>query len=534
MKRVLITFAFLSLFSLGFYAQDFCGTPTVTNLDNVRKLTTPQKRTANSYYILRIYFHVIRSSSGTGGVTTSNVTSAYSRLYNDYNSHGIYFYWDGTIDYIDNNYYYNNNPEACTSIFSVNNHVNGIDIYLFPANPNYNYSSVGMANGVGMSSEFYVVGNISGTPVCTISTISHEMGHVLNLWHTHHGTFNEGGNDNPCAELVNGSNSSTCGDYVEDTPADPNLSEKVNINCVYTGTATDANNQEYTPDVTLIMSYAKKSCRTRFSTKQGERMRESIANLSYLIQTQCTLSVSGSSLICSTESFTIQNLPSGATVQWSASNSKLSLVSGQGTGTATFQKVSNGACTITAQVTIGTTTLSFTKDVWAGTPTAPTVTGWPHTNLFMENTQYNFGANGNSLAQILEYQWTVIKGATLISGGNSSSATFLMDSAGPVSIRVRARNACGWGPYTNKSGTITDDNGQIPINSPGNNILTIPLSDDGEYEIQLWNTNRMIRSTKTTKSSYDVDLSNLPSDLYIIKVLKDGQNFNQMKVKKQN
>ena len=78
-------------------------------------------------------------------------------------------------------------------------------------------------------------------------------------------------------------------------------------------------------------------------------------------------------------------------------------------------------------------------------------------------------------------------------------------------------------------GMIQDD---APINSPGNNILTIPLSDDGESEIQLWNTNRMIRSTKTTKSSYDVDLSNLPSDLYIIKVLKDGQNFNQMKVKK--
>ena len=244
------------------------------------------------------------------------------------------------------------------------------------------------------------------------------------------------------------------------------------------------------------------------------------------------LNISGSYHICSTETYTIPNLPSGAIVHWSVSNSKLSLVSGQGTGTATFQKNSNGECVIAATIVIGTSTLTLTKNVWAGTPTAPTVTGWPHTNLFMENIEYDFIAHGNSQAQILEYQWTVVKGATLISGGNSSNATFLMNSAGPVMIKVRARNACGWGPYTNKSGTITDDNGQIPINSPGNNILTIPLSDDGEYEIQLWNTNRMIRSDKTTKSSYDVDLSNLPSDLYIIKVLKDGQNFNQMKVKK--
>ena len=61
------------------------------------------------------------------------------------------------------------------------------------------------------------------------------------------------------------------------------------------------------------------------------------------------LSISGSLLVCSTESYMIQNLPSGATVQWSTSNSKLSLVSGQGTSTATFQKVSNGACLIKEQ-----------------------------------------------------------------------------------------------------------------------------------------------------------------------------------------
>jgi len=239
--------------------------------------------------------------------------------------------------------------------------------------------------------------------------------------------------------------------------------------------------------------------------------------------------ISGSYHVCSTESYTIQNLPSGATVQWSASNSKLSLVSGQGTGTAVFQKVSNGACTITAQVTLGTTTVSITKDVWAGTPTQPSISGWPNNNQFLPRTSYQFDATGDSEAQILEYQWCVVSGATITSGGNTNSATFKMNNSGSVKIGVRARNACGWGPYKYKMGMIQDD---APINSAGNNILTIPLSDDGESEIQLWNTNRMIRSTKTTKSSYDVDLSNLPSDLYIIKVLKDGQSVNQLKVRK--
>ena len=53
--------------------------------------------------------------------------------------------------------------------------------------------------------------------------ISHEMGHVLFLWHTHHGTYPEGGDPNQCMELVDGSNSTICGDYISDTPADPNI-----------------------------------------------------------------------------------------------------------------------------------------------------------------------------------------------------------------------------------------------------------------------------------------------------------------------
>ena len=537
MKRLLVTFAFLLAFVVKSFAQDLCGTPAITNTENVRKLSLPQKRSANSNYLLRLYFHAIRSSSGTGGVTTSNVESAFSRLNSDFNSHGIYFIWDGMVDSINEDIYYYNNPDTCTSIFNVHNHINGIDVYLYPISPNYNYLYVGGSQGVGMNSAYYVVGKSYNIPSCMNSTISHEMGHVLNLWHTHHGTVTEGNSTdygydaNQCAELVNGSNSSSCGDYVEDTPADPGLSSSNVNNCVYTGYGTDANNQAYAPDVDLIMSYAPKPCRTRFSTKQGERMRDAIENLSYLIQTQCQLS--GSSIVCGTGTYTIQNLPTGTSVQWSTSNSNLSIISGQGTSSATFQKVANGACVITAQVNIGgTSTMNLTKNVWAGTPTAPTIIGWPHTNLFLANSEYQLYASTSSLAQASEYQWDVVRGATITSGANTNGPTFMINSSGSVRIGVRARNACGWGPYTYMNGGITNDNGQTPINSPGNNIVNIPLPEEGEYEIMLWNTNRLIRTVKTSQSSYDVDLNGLPSDLYIIKVMKDGQSIYQLKVKK--
>lgn len=385
MKRILVTLAFSLAFVFNIVAQDFCGTPAITNIENVKKLSSPQKRSANTFYTLRIYFHVIRSSSGTGGVSISNVESAYSRLNNDFNSHGIYFFWDGIIDYIDSDSYYNNVPN--TNIFNVNNHVNGIDIYLFPSSTNCSFS--GKANGVGMNSEYLVVGNISGTPACVTSTVSHEMGHVLNLWHTHHGTYNEGGNDNPCPELVNGSNSSTCGDYVEDTPADPMLNGNVNGNCVYTGTGTDANNQAYNPDVDLIMSYAPKSCRIRFSTKQGERMRDAIENLPYLMHTQYH-TLSGPSTICtdSTVTYVINDLPSGYTVNWSIDNSNFSISPSSNQCFVEYYglpqyDVTNLTATISWQ---GTTIKTLSKRIVMHG--ALYVTGWQYGNLFTPNGTY--------------------------------------------------------------------------------------------------------------------------------------------------
>jgi hypothetical protein len=89
----------------------------------------------------------------------------------------------------------------------------------------------------------------------------------MGLYHTH-GKTNNGTTD----ELVNGSNCLTAGDDVCDTQADPNLLTTTNSSCVYLGTARDQNNQLYVPDTHNHMSYAPKSCRTRFSIGQMNRM----------------------------------------------------------------------------------------------------------------------------------------------------------------------------------------------------------------------------------------------------------------------
>jgi len=108
------------------------------------------------------------------------------------------------------------------------------------------------------------------------------MGHVLNLWHTHHGCEVSGE-----WELIDGSNCATAGDFICDTPADPLISF-LDVNpstcewSPYDLCDPPENISSYNPDTKNIMSYSSIYCYEYFSAGQGERMREAIATLPFL------------------------------------------------------------------------------------------------------------------------------------------------------------------------------------------------------------------------------------------------------------
>ena len=277
MKKIILLILILFATVDNIVAQNLCGTPSSSANFSLNKSSLMRRTTNNNSYCLKVYFHVIRNTNGTGGQTVVSLNQAFLILNQDYNPHNISFKWDNFIDYIDNSSYYTN-PSA--TIFTVNNHSDGIDIYLFDNSASGN----GLANGVGSSSEFYVSGSFWNPPYSSLITshvISHEMGHVLFLWHTHHG-IEIGG----CPELVNGSNATTCGDFVTDTPADPHIQFNVNpTNCAWNGSGTDANGQSYNPDTHNIMAYTIPDCMSYFTPLQGLRMRNAISTLPYLMQT---------------------------------------------------------------------------------------------------------------------------------------------------------------------------------------------------------------------------------------------------------
>jgi ELWxxDGT repeat protein len=123
------------------------------------------------------------------------------------------------------------------------------------------------ADGCGYTAGSYVFINVACSRTLE-NILSHELGHVMGLPHTH-GYTNTGTTD----ELADGSNCTTAGDRFCDTPADPNLLGLVNGACAYVGTGKDARGMPYHPLPDNIMSYTNSNCADSLTPMQYARVR---------------------------------------------------------------------------------------------------------------------------------------------------------------------------------------------------------------------------------------------------------------------
>ena len=267
-------------YSFGMYAQNFCLTPS--NIPEFLQ-TVPRSRyvetRSNDTYLVRIFFHIIRRSDGTGGQTLSEVNTAFNILQSDYQPHGISFCLLGTDEIHDDNTYNrtsfspNTNGDGKFANFSPNFHTNAIDIYLFANDKLHS----GMAAGIPASA-LVIGGNAYNINLATSHVLSHEVGHCLGLYHTFHGLCESG-----CAELVNGSNCTSCGDFVCDTPPDPQAHQVDQNTCMWNGSTCgvpnkDANGDSYNPNTSLIMAYISPNCMQYHTQGQFDRMKAMIVN----------------------------------------------------------------------------------------------------------------------------------------------------------------------------------------------------------------------------------------------------------------
>lgn len=262
MKKYLLLLLFSKLLLTYSYSQ--CGTVATkdVNFDINKYNAFLASRSSNQVKYIPLNIHIIKEDDGTGGISEWKVENDLYNANQYYKGTGIQFYSCGKIDTINRssilefNFYYQG------LLLNQYKNPNVIDIFYFEG-------TVPMVCGRAyypwlMSVVNYVamVNNCAGNG----STLAHELGHALGLYHTHE-WFLFG------TEKVDGSNCSTAGDLLCDTPADPGLSGNVDYNCNYTGTDVDPNGQTYTPDPQNMMSYSTDNCRAYFSSDQHARMR---------------------------------------------------------------------------------------------------------------------------------------------------------------------------------------------------------------------------------------------------------------------
>ena len=263
-------------FTLFGYTQE-CGTEAtpeqkqyIESLGDLRTQVTNGRRVANVDVRIPIQFHYFVEEEGDQGLSESVTANVMERLNEFYAPSNMEFFLvNGTPNVIVNPDLVDFNASNEGAAAVGNDIRNVVNVYFFNS-----IRSAGGAALCGYTRFPPSSDRVFTTYGCTTggTTLEHEMGHYFTLYHTH-GTTNTGTTN----ELVDGSNCTTAGDFICDTPADPNLSGQVQ-NCVYVGTATDANGDLYQPDVRNIMSYAPDECGAIFTNGQHDQIRIGFEN----------------------------------------------------------------------------------------------------------------------------------------------------------------------------------------------------------------------------------------------------------------
>lgn len=240
--------------------------------------------TSTATKTISVIVHVITSSNGQtpSGLTQQDIDDQIAQMNADYAQSNYQFQLTATRYHADDNY-------ACISRYSPFNSgwyseilnmkatyaedpANNLNIFVtcqdssrwgillgiatFPWDP----AALTATGGLWLNSEYTGAGN---------KTASHEVGHCLGLWHTHHGVDETSGCSDPCFENAHsgGPAADHVGDFAADTPPTP-----TNYTCSAPG-GSDCNGVSWGPTQPQnIMGYGPDTCIDTFTPNQASRM----------------------------------------------------------------------------------------------------------------------------------------------------------------------------------------------------------------------------------------------------------------------
>lgn len=147
-----------------------------------------------------------------------------------------------------------------------------------------------------------------------------------------------------------------------------------------------------------------------------------------------TLSITGTSTVCSTGAYQLLGNANGLTINWSSQNGRMSITGGQGTNAITVSALSNGLDVIKATVTNSCgTSVVLTFNVTVGPPSTPSI----HTVNFLGNDVQLFA----TAYQGANYNWYE---NNVLTEANGTYVYYTYLPCGQSrTVQVEAFNACG-------------------------------------------------------------------------------------------
>lgn len=317
MKKLCLLVCLLISHSIVWGQDNFCGTGGQFSSSTETAIQTNGSPAGSCAYTIRVFFHIVRRSNGTGGQNSSVIATIVNNLNTAYAPLNIAFQNQG-FDEINNDSYYNqdiNDDTNFNGLTSTNVASNSINVYLLDDNSGYGGGRSQSIGGKG-----FVVGG-GYTPfddsrqlIVPSLVTAHEMGHCLGLYHTFSHIY--------CEELADGSNCTICGDFICDTPAESTSYIFAETNaCAFFANFNDPNGNPEHPILSNIMNYVRPSCYQGFTNGQGARMRSAIAmNPTIASAVAFTPMYIGGIYSYGVNTYPIQNSSTGISVSSSANN----------------------------------------------------------------------------------------------------------------------------------------------------------------------------------------------------------------------
>ena len=277
-------------------------------------------------------------------------------------------------------------------------------------------------------------------------------------------------------------------------------------------------------------------------------------NLKYYQKASPSPSISGPSSVCDQATYTVENLPAGAIVEWSVSNPNVATISNNGLLRVTDQTFA--LTNIQANIfTGGENPYTIREErVMTGQPKFQVqLLGYSGSNSasFFASPQ---GENGDLYRVPLNYYWsyTKIDGSDYTLIGNYQNTSFIniqpvVTFPGPgtymITVQItgypcyiplaRYEYSCGSNyPFTLSPNPATDEVTLQLTETDEVSGLSVLSTERTPYEIQIWSGMTMLRSFRTNEPTFQISMAGLPAGLYFVRVVKDGQTYTQKLIKK--